>query len=543
MTTTARRRSAVGLLAAAGLVATVLMAALGPPYGGSHREAFAHLHTFPANGNATHLHIDADADNGWRPCDPIDETATVAVGATHRVAVCIENYVPGSIGHFLLHIWYTGDPDVTPPTTINTAPTLRCPLTADPACLNANPDANDGTGPDKLGTGWDCLPLFGGPPYGSPPPVGDLRDTLHVADAFAWCSEGIASPDQDLSADPGLLATITFTATGAGVDTIDFGPIDENNTNYVARPRPGLGWARCGTEVPAEQVGCFGATIFKGVTPTGTPTDTPMPTPTDTPTPPPSDTPTPTPTSTSTSTATPQPDTDGDTVPDSVDNCPLVPNPDQNNSDSGPRSSGSGAIGNGASIAGDDRTVPNGDSLGDACDPDLDNDGIPNASDPDPGGDITYDDNGNGDPCVPLGTDAADDGPSWDSNCNGVLDGVEGSCPLAVNPKGDDDGDGLLNTWEVCKWGTDPTKVDTDGDVKGDCIEAADNDGNGLVDFGGDAINNAKSTLLPAGIVAGKFGRDGDFDINGNNVLGGDFGGDSITVAKMAFKIPGSPCK
>ena len=70
-----------------------------------------------------------------------------------------------------------------------------------------------------------------------------------------------------------------------------------------------------------------------------------------------------------------------------------------------------------------------------------------------------------------------------------------------------------------------------------------DNDGNGLVDFGGDAINNAKSTLLPAGTGAGKFGRDGVFDINGNNVPGGDFGGDSITVAKMAFKIPGSPCK
>ena len=42
-----------------------------------------------------------------------------------------------------------------------------------------------------------------------------------------------------------------------------------------------------------------------------------------------------------------------------------------------------------------------------------------------PGGDITYDDNNNGNPAPPMGTDAADDGPSWDSDADGVLDGVE----------------------------------------------------------------------------------------------------------------------
>jgi hypothetical protein len=103
------------------------------------------------------------------------------------------------------------------------------------------------------------------------------------------------------------------------------------------------------------------------------------------------------------------------------------------------------------------------------------------------------------------------------------------------------DGDGLKDAWENCKWGTDPTVQDSDGDTKGDCIEAVDTDGNGLVDYGGDALNSARAMLLPAGTGAGKFGKDGDFDLNGNNILRGDFGSDTITTAKMAFKI--LPCK
>jgi len=225
-------------------------------------------------------------------------------------------------------------------------------------------------------------------------------------------------------------------------------------------------------------------------------------------------------------------ETDGDGVPDATDNCVTVPNPDQANFDTDGPPYGNGAgIGNGTSIPGDDGTVPNADNLGDACDDDLDNDGIPNGSDTDPDGDVTYDDNANGDPCVPLGTDGGDDGPSWDADCNGVLDGVEAICPLAVNPNGDDDGDGLLNTWEVCKWGTDPNLVDSDGDGKGDCVEAADVDGNAVVNFTGDTIAYAKAALL----APSAFGRDGDFDIDGNNVI--NFTGDVIQEAKFAFSV------
>jgi hypothetical protein len=216
-------------------------------------------------------------------------------------------------------------------------------------------------------------------------------------------------------------------------------------------------------------------------------------------------------------------DSDGDTIPDIKE-----PNMRSNTME----------IGNGAGITEADMSVPwQGSAL--SCSLDGDNDGIPNVSDPDPGGDITYDDNGNGFPCFASGAgnpaDPADDGPSWDANCNGELDGLEASCPLATNPEGDDDGDGLLNTWEVCKWGTNPNVVDSDSDGKGDCKEAADTNGDGIVDFGKDALNSARANLLPAGIVAGKFGRDGDFDLNGNNVVGADFGTDTLTVARMSF--------
>jgi len=220
------------------------------------------------------------------------------------------------------------------------------------------------------------------------------------------------------------------------------------------------------------------------------------------------------------------PDTDGDTVLDGPDNCKLAPNPGQENTDSGPAPSGTGAIGNGTGIAGDDATIPNGDSLGDACDPDMDNDGLPNASDTDPGGDITYDDNNDGNPCVPLGTDAADDGPSWDSNCNGVLDGVEGTCTTST---ADADGDGLLDKWEECKWGSSASVIDSDGDTLGDCKEAADVDGNAVVNFTGDVIAYAKAAML----APAAFGRDGDFDIDGNNVI--NFPGDVIQEAKFGL--------
>ena len=105
-------------------------------------------------------------------------------------------------------------------------------------------------------------------------------------------------------------------------------------------------------------------------TPTPTATDTPVATatPTSTPTPAVTDTPTPTasPTPTYTPTATPTIDptldSDGDGVPDAIDNCPSVANPDQKNTDAGNTA----------------LNRPGADTLGDACDDDIDGDGYTN---------------------------------------------------------------------------------------------------------------------------------------------------------------------
>jgi len=223
-------------------------------------------------------------------------------------------------------------------------------------------------------------------------------------------------------------------------------------------------------------------------------------------------------------------------------------------------------IDNGPGIPGDDTTIPNtvADSEGDACetDGDIDNDGLLDSEDTNPlsdtsicaafagasdahpspaGGDVTNDDNHNGDPAVPAGTDGADNGPSWDTDNDATLDGVE--CTLGHNPRdrtnkpstadcggtGDTDGDGLQNAWETCGWGTDPNVVDSDGDTRNDCKEAADVDGNGLVNFVGDTMYYAQAILLPPAA----FGYTMDFDINKNGVV--DFVGDVMLEAQFAL--------
>jgi hypothetical protein len=216
-------------------------------------------------------------------------------------------------------------------------------------------------------------------------------------------------------------------------------------------------------------------------------------------------------------------DSDLDTVPDTVDNCPFVWNPGQENFDAAP-------LDNGPSIPGDDGTVPRGDGLGDACDPDDDNDFLPDdleavgcGSGPmSARGDNTNDDNHDGNPAPPMGTDTADNGPSWDSDGDGVIDGYEcahGSNPLdrlSVPPAlpddpNDTDGDGLRNGWERRHWRTLDTVVDSDGDGLGDCTEAMDVNGNGL-------LTAADSTFIKQAFF-GVIGKSWDFDINGNGLI------------------------
>ena len=137
---------------------------------------------------------------------------------------------------------------------------------------------------------------------------------------------------------------------------------------------------------------------------------------------------------------------------------------------------------------------------------------------------MTNDDNHDGNPAPPMGTDTADNGPSWDTDNDGVRDGAE--CALGHNPRdrtdrpstadcggtGDSDGDGLPDAWEKCKWGTNPNVVDSDGDTLGDCKEAADMDSDGQANLN-DVVATAKAALL----ADAAFGKDGDFDINGDS--------------------------
>jgi hypothetical protein len=233
-------------------------------------------------------------------------------------------------------------------------------------------------------------------------------------------------------------------------------------------------------------------------------------------------------------------DTDGDGIDDGDDNCGLIDNLDQLNTDSGPPppAGDTGGIGNGPTIPGHDATVPNGDGEGDACDLDLDNDSLPNDQDGptlsgcaplgEPAnhanptsGDVTYNDNGD----FPI-LNAGDNGPSWDTDGDFVRDGIE--CAVGTNPRfaagadmptcrtfaggtADTDGDGIDNSAEICKWGSLSTDPDSDDDGLGDCTEVMDVNGN-------QAANAADGTLVLQAVFA-IIGNDGVFDINGNGLI------------------------
>jgi hypothetical protein len=222
-------------------------------------------------------------------------------------------------------------------------------------------------------------------------------------------------------------------------------------------------------------------------------------------------------------------DQDGDLFPDAVDNCAIVSNSTQENNDR--------RLSNGPSVPGDDLSVPNGDGLGDACDDDDDNDGLPDAEDIEPlGGSgicAAFAGSSNGHASAAGGDVGYSDGtpPSWDSDGDVVPDGRE--CIVGTDPRvhnvahrtacntfaggnADDDGDGLLNPWEVCKWGTLPSgggSANSDGDSLSDCKEVLDVNGNS-------AANAADGTLIARAVAGIDPGGDmAALDINGNGAV------------------------
>jgi hypothetical protein len=139
-------------------------------------------------------------------------------------------------------------------------------------------------------------------------------------------------------------------------------------------------------------------------------------------------------------------DTDGDTVPNGIDNCPYVPNPDQLNTD--------------------------GDLLGDACDPDDDNDGVNDALDCNPTEQKAY-------PNAPEICDGIDNDCD-DIVDNGYPDLDEDGIANCVDP--DDDGDGIADLLDLCPFFPDPLQIDTDNDGFGNACDG-DDDGDGDFDL------------------------------------------------------------
>ena len=151
-------------------------------------------------------------------------------------------------------------------------------------------------------------------------------------------------------------------------------------------------------------------------------------------------------------------DLDGDGVCDEVDNCPLVANPDQLDTD--------------------------GDLAGDACDADDDNDGLSDDFELSIGTSTVL---------VDTDGDGLDDYAevAYDGDATTWTPGLDTDPTLA-----DTDGDGLSDGAELATHGTDPLALDTDGDGFGDGAEVA---------AGKDPVDPASYPLI----------GDGDINVDG----------------------------
>lgn len=230
-------------------------------------------------------------------------------------------------------------------------------------------------------------------------------------------------------------------------------------------------------------------------------------------------------------------DTDGDGVLDRFDNCVLMANPDQTDFDR----DGAGdicdddtdgdnvlnAFDNCPAFPNSGQTDMDGDGVGDSCDTDIDGDGKPNAEDncplvanPDQ---LDSDGDGIGNAC-----DA-----NTDSDGDGIDDALD-NCPMITNLPQDDldrdgvgdacdpdmDGDGVDNPLDNCPLIANFNQTDTDGDGIGDACDAhTDSDGDGV----GDQVDNCP-------LIANPFQHDTDGDGVGD-ACDPDIDGDGVDNA------------
>jgi hypothetical protein len=161
-------------------------------------------------------------------------------------------------------------------------------------------------------------------------------------------------------------------------------------------------------------------------------------------------------------------DSDDDGVPDGIDNCPLTPNPGQEDADG----DGVGDVcDNCPTTANPGQEDSDGDGVADACD------NCPTTANP---GQEDGDGDGVGDVCDNCLT-TANPGQE-DSDGDGFADACD-NCPTTANPGQEDgDGDGVGDVCDNCPTTVNPGQEDGDGDGVGDactvqaCFVDSDND-------------------------------------------------------------------
>ncbi|BES90299.1 thrombospondin 2 3 4 5 [Nesidiocoris tenuis] len=214
-------------------------------------------------------------------------------------------------------------------------------------------------------------------------------------------------------------------------------------------------------------------------------------------------------------------DADNDGILNTPDNCPLVANPDQLDTDQDGADKKGDACDNCPTVPNMDQDDIDKDGIGDACDSDMDNDGVlnhhdncPRKSNPDQ---RDHDGDGLGDVCdncpqIPNSNqddaDLDNIGDVCDSNIDRDRDGVQDStdnCPKISNSdqldtdndgRGDEcdpdaDGDGVSNTQDNCRLVYNPNQEDMDGDGTGDACQD-DFDADGVKNHKDNCPNNSK---------------------------------------------------
>ena len=164
------------------------------------------------------------------------------------------------------------------------------------------------------------------------------------------------------------------------------------------------------------------------------------------------------------------PDDDEDGVPDAEDNCPWVANFDQADNDT----DGAGdACDNCPSIPNPDQADRDFDGVGDACDSDNDNDSVPDASDNCPfvanPGQQNGDTDELGDACDNCPSTPNPDQIDGDSDSSG--DACD-NCPFVPNSSQENsDTDEFGDACDNCPLWANPTQADTDADGVGDACD------------------------------------------------------------------------